>query len=265
MRWSLIGLMALTLSLTTGCGWMWWQESPQSLNASSTTPAMKAKGIIYILPGIQGMDDHYTAIRQGLRRAGVRSAIEIHLWGSQIPGVKLAVNEMGTDAGRDWGRKIAEDIYEYQRVYPGRAVHLIGQSGGSAVAIFVLEALAESGATPVTGVILLDASLSADYDLTVALGKSTQGIVNFRNSEDVAALGVGTAVMGNLDGGHGDSAGRTGFKASPLKLYEVKVTPSMVSASDASHFADTSAAFAVKYIAPWIMQRRWPVPVAVIK
>jgi pimeloyl-ACP methyl ester carboxylesterase len=131
---------------------------------------------------------------------------------------------MSTNAGRDWGRKIAEDIYEYQRVYPGRAVHLIGQSGGSAVAIFVLEALAESGASPVTGVILLDASLSADYDLTVALGKSTQGIVNFRNSEDVAVLGVGTAVMGNIDGGHGDSAGRTGFKASPecqqLKLQQ---------------------------------------------
>lgn len=262
MQRYLLGLTACLLSLTAGCGWTWWQESPQSLNASYTTPAMKSKGIIYILPGIQGMDDHYDTIRDGLRRAGVRSAIEIHLWGSQIPGVKLALNQMATDAGRDWGRKIADDICEYQRVYPGRSVHLIGQSGGSAMAVFVLEALAESDASSVTGVILLDASLSADYDLTVALSKSTQGIVNFRNSEDVAVLGVGTAAMGNVDGGHGDSAGRTGFEASPPKLYRVKVTPNMVDGSDASHFADTSVAFTVKYIAPWIMQRRWPVPFA---
>jgi hypothetical protein len=36
----------------------------------------------------------------------------------------------------------------------------------------------------------------------------------------------------------------------------------MVSDSNASHFADTSAAFAAKYIAPWIMGQHWPVPVA---
>ena len=252
----------LPLSLTAGCGWTWWQESPQALNANYTTPAMKEQGIVFILPGIQGVDDHYKTIRQGLRRAGLKCAILIQPWGSQIPGVKLAVNQLGTDAGRDWGKKIAENIRAYQRQYPGRAVHVIGQSGGSAVAVFALEALAESGAEPVAGVILLDASLSADYDLTRALGKSTKGIVNFYNLGDVAVLGVGTAVLGNIDGGHGDSAGRTGFEASYPKLHQVKVTPNMVSVSNASHFADTSTAFTAKYIAPWIMEQRWPVPVA---
>lgn len=257
-----LGLALLPLLLTAGCGWTWGQESSQSLNAGHTTLAMKAKGIIYILPGIQGVDDHYKTIRQGLRSAGLNCAIAIHPWGSQIPGVKLAVNQLGTDAGRDWGKKIAEDIRAYQRKYPGRDVHMIGQSGGSAVAVYALEALAESGAAPVAGVILLDSSLSADYDLTAALGKSTKGIVNFYNIEDVAVLGVATAVMGNMDGGHGDSAGRTGFEASYPKLHQVKVTPDMVSDSSASHFADTTEAFAAKYIAPWIKDQRWAVPVA---
>jgi hypothetical protein len=36
----------------------------------------------------------------------------------------------------------------------------------------------------------------------------------------------------------------------------------MVSASDASHFADTSAVFTAKYIAPWVMHKRWPVSIA---
>ena len=262
MRRSLLGLVLLPLSLTAGCGWTWWQESPQDLNANHATSAMKEQGIVFILPGIQGVDDHYKTIRQGLRRAGLPCAIVIQPWGSQVPGVKLAVNQLGTDAGRDWGRSIAENIRAYQQQYPGRTVHVMGQSGGSAVAVFALEALAESGAPPVTGVILLDASLSADYDLTTALGKSTRGIVNFCNIEDVAVLGVGTAVMGNVDGGHGDSAGRTGFEARYPKLYQVKVTPDMVSASIASHFADTTEAFAAEYIAPWIMDPRWPVAVA---
>jgi hypothetical protein len=130
------------------------------------------------------------------------------------------------------------------------------------VAVFAMEALAESDAAPVAAVILLDASLSADYELTKALGKSTKGIVNFCNIGDVAVLGWGTAVTGNIDGGHGDSAGRTGFEASYPKLHQVKVTPNMVNVSNASHFADTSAAFTAKYIAPWIMDQRWPVPVA---
>ena len=105
------------------------------------------------------------------------------------------------------------------------------------------------------------ASLSADYDLTRALGKSTKGIVNFCNIEDVAVLGVGTTVIGNMDGGHGDSAGLAGFVGTYAKLYQVKVTPAMVSVSSASHFADTTEAFTAQYIAPWITKQSWPVPV----
>lgn len=262
MRQSLVGFVLLPLFLTAGCGFNWWQESSGALNDIDAAPAMKEQGIVFILPGIQGVDDHYKTIRQGLRQAGVPCAIIIQPWGSQIPGVKLAANQLDTVAGRNSGKSIAQSITAYQRQYPGRAVHLIGQSGGSAVAVFVLEALAESGAKPVSGVILLDASLSADYDLTTALGKSTKGIVNFCNIEDVAVLEVGTTVMGNLDGGHGDSAGRTGFEARYPKLHQVKVTPDMVSDASASHFADTTAAFTASYIAPWIMGQRWPVAVA---
>ena len=60
---------------------------------------------------------------------------------------------------------------------------------------------------------LLDASLGADYDLTSALGQCHKGIVNFYNLKDVAMLEVGTEIFGNLDGSHGDSAGRTGFES----------------------------------------------------
>ena len=110
MKRPLYILVLLPLFLTAGCGWTWWQPSPQALNDPDTTPAMKQQGIVFILPGIQGVDDHYKTIRLGLRNAGVPCAIMIQAWGSQIPGVKLAVNQLGTDADRDWGAKIAQNI-----------------------------------------------------------------------------------------------------------------------------------------------------------
>ena len=121
------------------------------------------------------------------------------------------------------------------------------------------EALADMpDAKPLAGIVLLDASLSADYDLTKALSMCQTGIVNCYNLRDVALLEVGTAMFGNVDGGHGDSAGRTGFSSNFAKFYQVQVTADMVNSFDDPHFADCSSAFAGKYLAPWIKTANWP-------
>ncbi len=175
---------------------------------------------------------------------------------------KVIKYETDTQDDRGWGKKIAQEIAAYQQQYPGRPIYLIGQSGGCAVAVFAAESLATAGSPPITGIVLLDASLSADYDLGAALGQCGKGIVNFYNLRDVAMLEVGTEIFGNLDGSRGDSAGRMGFTGDTPRLFQVQVTKAMVSGFESPHFADTSAAFTAKYIAPWIMDQRWPVPVA---
>jgi hypothetical protein len=65
------------------------------------------------------------------------------------------------------------------------------------------------GSKPITGAVLLSASVSSDCDLTAALVGSREGIVSFYNERDVALLGVGTKLLGNVDGGRSASAGRT--------------------------------------------------------
>ena len=237
-------------------------DTSDSLNAAYMKPEMMARGIIFILPGIQGVDYHYKNIRSGLRGSGIQCAIMIHPWGCRIPGIGLAINESDTSADREWGRRIAQDILAYQRQYPGRPVYLVGQSGGCAVSVFAGEVLADAAAPALEGIVLLDASLSADYDMSKALGQCRKGIANFYNLSDVALLEVGTAIFGNLDGSRGDSAGRTGFSDPPARLYQVKVTQDMVSRFAMPHFADTSAAFTSRYIAPWIIDTAWPVPQA---
>lgn len=252
---STCGLILSVFMLLTmvGCG------GADMLNANYTTPEMMDKGIIYILPGIQGVDYHYTNIRNGLQGSGIKCAIKIHPWGSHIPGIGMAINETDTVGDRGWGQKIAQEIQAYQQQYPNRPVYLIGQSGGCAISVFAAESLAAGGAPPITGIILLDASLGADYDLSTAMAQCRKGILNFYNLSDIAMLETGTRIFGNLDGSHGDSAGRTGFNGSTPRLYQVQVRKDMVSGFEGPHFADTSAAFTTHYISPWIIARNWPV------
>ncbi len=246
------GLLVVVLCLG-GCG-----APADVLNDPYTKPEMLNKGIVYILPGIQGVDYHYLNMRKGLQGAGLQCAIKIHPWGCHIRGIGLLINETDTTDDRGWGRRIAAEIADYQSKYPGRPVYLIGQSAGCGVSVFAAEAMAAGGAAPVSGIILLDASLGADYNLTTAIGQSRKGMVNFYNLRDVAMLEVGTDIFGNVDGTKGDSAGRIGFATSPDKLYQVRVQQDMVSSLENPHFADTSSAFTTNYIAPWVVMKNWP-------
>ncbi len=113
-------------------------------------------------------------------------------------------------------------------------------------------------AVMMAGLVLLDGSISADYDLNLALSRCSEGIVNFYNLSDVALLEYGTGLMGNVDGGHGASAGLKGFTGSFAGLYQVQVTQDMVDDFESPHFADCSQAFTAQYIAPWVIDRGWP-------
>ena len=251
MKTSLLLAVCVSLSLLVGC-------TPEMVNQKYMSPQQQAAGLIYILPGIQGPDGHYKHIRDGLAAAGVRCAMKIHPWGNSIPGLNLLVNETDVSGDRGWGRKIAEDILAYQQQYPGRPVFIVGQSGGSGVAVFTAEALADLGAKPINGLVLLDASVSTDYDLTKALSMCRLGIVNFYYSADTALLVAGTHLFGNVDGGHGSSAGQTPFTGHWPNLYQVRIDKRMVNPFSDPHFADTTTAFATQYIAPWILHHTWP-------
>jgi pimeloyl-ACP methyl ester carboxylesterase len=230
------------------------------------------KGLVIILPGIQGNGSINEDIRQGLAGAGIQCAIEIRQWGFLLPGAKLIVNQVNVPGNRAAGKEIAKQIASYQSTHPDRPVYLVGHSGGAGVGVFALEALASTpGSRQVAGLVLLSASVSNDYDLTAALRQSREGIVNFYNEKDVALLGIGTTLLGNVDGGRSPSAGRVGFKlpdvgAKPAKaeaykkLYQVRITRDMVDDTSASHVADTSRPFVAAYVAEWIIDRGWPPP-----
>ena len=85
-----------------------------------------------------------------------------------------------------------------------------------------------------------------------------RGLVNIYNSLDTGLLGVGTAVFGNVDGGHGDSTGRTGFYKSYPKVYEMEITAEQYGTIGEPHTIATSAASGADYARPWLMSPTWP-------
>lgn len=180
-----------------------------------TTPQRADQGMVVILPGIEGESSANHDIRKGLRDAGVPYALVIYRWGAPVPGsAGMLINQTDVAGNRRAGQQLAGQIAQYQRNHPNRPVFLIGHSAGGGVAVFTLEELAKvNGAKPIEGAFLLSSSISANYPLDAALRMVKRGIVNTHNPDD-HLLKEGTGTFGNVDGGHGDSAGRTGFTRS---------------------------------------------------
>jgi pimeloyl-ACP methyl ester carboxylesterase len=225
------------------------------------TPERYDQGLVVILPGIEGVSANNLGIQQGLAEGGVDYALQIYPWGFPVPGVGMLVNQTDVAANRAAAARLTDVIVRYQQNYPNRPVFLVGHSGGGGVGVFTLEHLASrSDAKPVNGAILISSSISADYPLNAAIGMTKLGILNVYNGLDTGLLGVGTGIFGNVDGGTGDSAGRTGFSfhnANP-KLFELSLTNQPQGIFDDPHTFGTQPRIVKRYGPNWILARSWP-------
>ncbi|MBL7220297.1 MAG: hypothetical protein ISS69_09305 [Phycisphaerae bacterium] len=241
-------------------------------NSAFMTPERLDAGLVVILPGIEGESGANQNVRDGLASAGIDHSLQIWHWGRPVPGVGMILNQIDFLGNYIAGAQVAERIVKYQNKHPNRPVHIIGHSGGGGIAVFAADAMPEG--REITGVILLSASISSEYDITRALKHCSSGIVNFYNRNDGALLGLGTTVLGNVGGAHGPSAGLLGFtppkesasdekRLAYQKLYQVPMTSAMAAGST-PHFATTQSSFVTSYIAPWITSRNWPADPSII-
>jgi pimeloyl-ACP methyl ester carboxylesterase len=250
--WSLL-VASLTL---VGCG----MGERVDMNSDFVNEDRADRGLVVILPGIEGQSMANMNVRQGLREGGVPYALAIYRWGS---GSMLA-NQTDVSGNRRSAEELAGRIATYQQKHPNRPIFLIGHSGGGGIAVFALESLAQvPGAKPVDGVFLLSASISSDYDLSSALRMTRRGLANVSNPEDQILKG-GTATFGNMDGGKGDSAGRTGFARQYASVYERPITADEVlrdvGQTNIAHMVATSDKLIAKYAPAWILANKWPPP-----
>jgi pimeloyl-ACP methyl ester carboxylesterase len=223
-----------------------------------TTQQRVGQGLVVILPGIEGESGANHNIRRGLFDADIPYALVIYRWGALVPGPGgMLINQTNVSRNRNEGKELAEEIALYQTKYPNRPIFLIGHSGGGGIAVFALESLGQiPGAKPVTGAFLLSASISADYNLSAALRMTQRGLVNVYNPED--SLLKGTATFGNMDGGRGTSAGRTGFQRKYPKVFERRITGREAGVSDSAHFVATNAKLIAERAPAWLLSDSWP-------
>lgn len=176
-----------------------------SNGAPYVTPERLDKGLVIILPGIEGPGLNNINIRNGLMDAGLPWAMEIYNWHGWRPGASYAFDY---EASRHQAAGIAQRILDYRRHYPGRPVFLVGHSAGGAMAVFAAESLPPEAS--VEGVITLAPALSPTYDLTLALYRCHGRMLNCFSETDMLLRGL-TAVGENMDGRRGATAGFEGF------------------------------------------------------
>ncbi len=235
-----------------------------SVRDLGTTDRM-SRGLVVVLPGIEGRSAYNYNVARGLDEGGVSSGIEIFDWNVPLPGGAL-INLTAFDRNRRQARRLAERILAYQDAYPGRAVHLIGHSGGGGLAVLAMETLPRD--RPVTAAILLAASVSPEYDLRAALARTRYGIFNYYSKADVGFLTIGTSVFGNIDRGYGPAAGAVGFRRPPRldkegrRLYDQKLHQIPWSRQfgmvghGGGHTGWTAPAFVRRYLAPLVQEQQ---------
>jgi pimeloyl-ACP methyl ester carboxylesterase len=249
-------MLGATLLLAVGC----------NENAAYMTPERKDRGLVIVLPGIEGVSQLNKDIRTGLDLAGINYAMPIRSWGRPVPLLGMALSQVDVLGNRLAAMGIAEDIMTYQEEFPDRPVYVVGHSGGGGIAVFVAEYMKDGH--QLDGVLVLSGSISKGYNLEKALNNTSRGIVNFYNPDDAGLLAIGTTIMGCVDGGHGLAAGLESFddpkdkdsvekKVAYGKLHQVEITRDMTLGGD-SHTAVTQPAFVSIFVATWIASERWP-------
>jgi len=245
-------LMTVLVGAMVGCG----------ASQPYVTPARLDRGLVIVLPGIEGRSRFNEDICRGLDAAGVDWAIELHDWTSWLgPLYNLRAEVENRQKAREVGWRIAR----YHWDYPDRPVVLVGQSGGAAIAIWTAEGLMRGH--KVEGLILLAASISPGYPLEFALANTRRGIVNLHSSRDLLLLGVGTTVAGTMDGRHSASAGQAGFRQPPSelreelgydRLYPVPWRPEMGQAGNPGlHITSGAMGFVAEFVAPLVLAPQW--------
>jgi pimeloyl-ACP methyl ester carboxylesterase len=224
------------------------------------TPQRMERGLVVILPGIEGRSRLNVDIARGLDEGGVKTGIEIFDWTTALPG-GILINLTDYERNRNVAEKIKERLLSYRRRYPGRCLHLIGHSGGGGLALMAAEALPRD--VHVSSIVLLAPAMSPTYDLRKALRRTRYGIFNYYSKHDRAYLVLGTSLFGTVDRHFGPSAGAVGFKrlkfkdlrdnAVYSKLHQIPWRPRMRRyGHDGGHLGWTRPRFVRHYLAPLI-------------
>ncbi|NOX58703.1 MAG: hypothetical protein GXP29_07585 [Planctomycetes bacterium] len=168
--------------------------------------AEQRAGLIWMFPGVEGGPLALTEARRAFRDAGVMSKVQTHEYGRPFG---LLANLMSYESNLVAAEGVAGQIAEYRIKHPQAPIDLVGYSGGGAMAIMVAEALPAD--VRLRNVVLCQAAISQNYNLSKTLRHTDGKLVNLHATNDWLMLGIGTSVFGTMDRQYESAAGKDGF------------------------------------------------------
>ncbi len=212
------------------------------------------RGLVLVLPGVEGGSLYTAAIRKGLDIGGVDAAIRIVNWAGVLPGW---VYVFSTRAARQRARLVTEQIERYREQHPGRPVVVVGHSGGGAITAFICEQAARAG-RPIAGAVGLATALGPNYDLGDALRGVRGGILTAHSPHDWQ-LRILTTIGGNFDRAWSRTAGQAGFARTPShgaeKFEQLAWTPAMREDGHwGGHIGPSRPSWVARHIAPRVIE-----------
>lgn len=243
MKLTRIMLLAVVI-LTTGCE-LW--RPPE------TTPDALNKGLVVMYPGALNSTTEMAGVYDGLREAGIDSAIEVVPWAE--PGANFLMPTTFAESQRPWAKTEASRIAQYSADHPGRPVTLLGFSGGAMMCILVAEELPDN--VSVDWIIMLGPGVSPSYDLDPMLSRTSRGAVVYWSPVDFLSSQITTA-FGTLDGVFGPSAATYGFTSKNTKLIQIEWSSSNPQdGNDGGHTSYINSASWIRdFVAPGIVNDR---------
>jgi pimeloyl-ACP methyl ester carboxylesterase len=221
------------------------------------SPRQQELGLVYMMPGIEGGPASLQWAYDGLRAGGVRAEIRIFDWHR---GLAFLNNLTDYEGNLCRAASMAREIAVFKQARPNAPVDLVGYSGGGGLALLVAEALPPE--IHLRNVVLAQAAISPEYDLTAALSRVDGQLVNFYCPSDWWTLGLGTRVFGTIDRRYTESAGKKGFdqeRAVPDaqsrdKLIQIRWSADMLRTGHlGNHTAIVLREWNRRYVAPFLL------------
>ncbi|MCH8851492.1 MAG: hypothetical protein IID41_02450 [Planctomycetes bacterium] len=218
-----------------------------------------SRGLIWMIPGIEGRASMLTEARRGLEDGGVQSAIEVYDW-QRRELFGLLANLVDRQQNLHHAAEIASAITTYAREHAGGPIDVVGYSGGGGLAVMVAEALPKD--VHLRNLILVQAAISPEHDLSAALARIDGKLINFYSAFDWVILGLGTRAFGTMDRANVASAGNVGFNlevAVPSAVLRRRVeqpewtVAMMASGHYGGHFGMLAYGWNKKYVAPYLI------------
>src|SRR5262245_31780967 len=92
---------------------------PGCVRPPASTPYERQKGLVLVLPGIEGPSPWNASIAHGLQDGGVDRAVEVYDWGTQAGVLTWWLHLADHGRNIEQARDLAEFIRDYRVVHPG--------------------------------------------------------------------------------------------------------------------------------------------------